>query len=286
MMAKPTRLSPIRKLRERLQLSLEDFAQALQISTQRVEGLERSLDGVTASELSDIALVLSCAVEVVRGEPDPSCAPAEDMAAYGTLKVVITGREFEFPIDAGTYRFLSNQIAAQDIQETPHVGTWLTATTLDNKKLFINLSHMEEIELLHDNVEAMPLFHHAEVYKALSQWGLGAEVEMGPVVNEHVQTILQSSNADLAVKAAQYTRVVMSSGSENWHFFLGEEDTVGYYVLEMESASIEPDRLLRVRNEGYYVGRYVNLSKVALIEVPLSRYLDALNESAEDAPDE
>ena len=87
------------------------------------------------------------------------------------------------------------------------------------------------------------------------------------------ENLIENEDDD-PVRQASHVKAISTSGKASWHFMLEDEDTLGYYTLELKAGSIiEPNRYLRLLSEGYHRERFANLSKVVLLEVPLGRYL-------------
>lgn len=278
-MAKPARLSPIKSLRKRLGLSQAELAEAIEVAASALSKWELTLDDVPHDQLRDLAVVLGFPIEAVKGEVEARTADSGD-APFGTLRIEVPGHFLQYPIDRQSFESITSQLARFDIQDDLIEGAWITSGTLDNKLLFLNPDFIDQIELVCDDAVEMPMFEHPEVYKVLADWDLGDKPTFGPVLARAVQAVVGAEDAQLSIKAAQEARVIMGSGKETWHDVM-EEQATDYCILELEASNgIAPNRLLKVRSEGREVVGFVNLSKVAAIEVPLTRYLESLNVGA------
>lgn len=190
---------------------------------------------------------------------------------FGTLRLWVVGHRIEYPIDETARSGLVHQLDGMDVQAEKGERAWLGTWTLDNKLVFANPRYVLEVELIGDDDEAMPSYEHPEVYNALEDWEL--ERDVGPVIKQRCEEILAEADPEQIRHAMQYVRVVMSTGEVAWHFMQEEHCTVGLYALELEARSdIGRNRFINLGTEGYYRDRYVNLSNVALIEVPANRY--------------
>lgn len=292
-MAKTSPPPSLKAKREALSLSQGEVARILDVPVETVAGWDRSLAGATAMQLRDLAYLFATSVAGLRGAEITDAEEAAGTFAaydrsgpdYGTLRLVYSGWQVEYPVDDKARTTLLEQLGDLDIQQDGAVNAWLSTWTLDNKLVFANPAFLQQAELISDDAEEMPDYEHPEVYNALEDWELAREV--GPVIKLRCQEMTQVENEEAVLRPMQYARIVAGDGNVTWHFMLEEEDSLGYYVLELEARSgIRPNRFIRAASEGYHRARFVNLSRVALIEVPANRYFRLLSEgNAHDSAD-
>jgi transcriptional regulator with XRE-family HTH domain len=282
-MAKTTRLSPLKGLLSKSALSKADIAEAMRVSESTITAWERSLEGATPLQLRDLAFLLSTSVEALRGVEASEKEMADGTFAahvprgkfYGTLKLSLAGLDLEYPVDESARDALLVQLQDFDIQEYDKKPDWISASTMDNRIVFANVSFLQQVELLGDDVEEMPSYEHPEVYNALEDWEL--EEEIGPAIRWRCERVFEERDPDEVIEAVTHTRMVMGDGSVIWQPLVEEEDTLAYFLVDLEGASgLARNRLVRVVDEGYFRARYVNLSNVAVIEVPANRYFRLL----------
>lgn len=278
-MAKKTHASPLKTQRENVGLSRSELADLLAVPETTVANWERSLDGATALQIRDLAFLLNVTVDVLRGvETSEKEEAAGTFAAvgrrgldFGTLKLWVAGRRTEYPIDATARSGLVDQLDELDVQHEGGDRMWLGSWTLNNKLVFANPRYVFEVELVGDDDEAMPSYEHPEVYSALEGWEV--EKDVGPLIRQRCEELLREEVPDELLRSMQYIRIVMASGEVAWHFLLEEHGTEDLFALDLEAGiGIGRNRFINLGTVGYYRDRYVNLSNVALIEVPANRY--------------
>jgi transcriptional regulator with XRE-family HTH domain len=286
-MAKTTRLHPLKALRERLGLTQGEIACILEVPVEVVAGWERSLEGASALQLRDLAYLLDESVATLRGSEISDAEEAAGTFAaygrsgvdYGTLKLVFSGWQADYPVDEKAREGCLHQLSSLDIQQDGSEDAWISTWTLDNKLVYANPAFLHQAELISDDSEEMPDYEHPEVYNALEDWEL--DRNLGPVLKQRCEELTKEDDGEALLQAMQYTRIVMGNGEVTWHFMLEEGDSLGYFVLELEAGSgIRPNRFLHAVTEGYHRARYINLSRAALIEVPANRYFRLLAEGA------
>jgi transcriptional regulator with XRE-family HTH domain len=280
-MATATRSTLLKKTLAERGLSHAEVAEALGVVPAEVAQWERKLATASVAQLRDLAVLTGVTVDELLGtersleeEAKGPYAPNPMLGVpYGTLSLRLGAYQTCYPIDFDARERLLRQLGALDIQEEGCENAWLGLMTLDNRWVFANPAYLHEVELVSDDDEAMPEFEHPEVYNALEHWDIEKE-GLGPLLRERCHAILCLPDAEERLTAIRDVRILMSDGETSWHPLLETADTLGYYVLEMEAGSgIRGNRFIPVRSEGYYRERFVNLSNVALIEVPTNRYL-------------
>lgn len=291
-MASLTTLSPLKSLAKACGLSREILSEALGVPANQVAQWEKTLVGAPGIHVRDLAVLLDVPTAVLQGRK-PAVEDEElrrASALYGSLKIRVKGHDLEYPVDQQARSATLSCMEALDIQSTDE-SSWLQIQTMNNKLVFLNPSAVKMVELVSDDEEASPSYEHEEIYAALEGWEVRDESSVGPVVLKRCMQIIddaQSSNEDLSehdlppIKEAVYSRVLERDGRASWHFMLEDEDTLGYFYMELVAGTpVKKNRFLPVASEGYHKIRFVNLSHVAVIEVPLHRYGRLMEESLE-----
>jgi len=276
-----THASPLKKALSLRGLSNAEVATRLDTTAANVAQWERDIASASVAQLRDLAIFTELSVDELFGKAqspeEEACGPfaANPMLSvpYGSALISLQREERLYPIDDGTYERVLSQLSALDVQEDGDQTTWLELMSLDNRWVFANVAYVKGVTLVSDDDEEMPEFEHPEVYNALEDWDQVMD-EAGPVLRARCEAILQAPDAKDQLFALENTRFVMRTGEVEWFPLLEAADTLGYYLIEMQAGSgIASNRFIQVHSEGQYRSRFVNLSHVALIEVPTNRYL-------------
>ena len=174
----------LKAFRTRYGITQHDLAKQLATTQQAIARWESGQSPIPAKHLRDIAVLLCCSIESLLGEDDVKAksmatqkkinkTSADDELAYGTVKVDFGGNaknRREWPITCGERGRLLNQMQDRNGEDIPsEAHTWINFDTLDDRMVFINASALESLRLISDDVEAMPSYEHAEVYRAIKQ---------------------------------------------------------------------------------------------------------------------
>jgi transcriptional regulator with XRE-family HTH domain len=284
-MAKKKPTSPLPMLCEQRGLSPADLAHLAGIDEATVAEWGRSLDTVTPVQLRNLACLFGTPIPVLLGRDVTDAEEASGTFAayvpsggeYGTLKLSVAGQSVEYPVAEAARETLLTQLSSFDIQDDSNASAWLATSTLDNKLVYANPAFVQQVELISEAAEATPDYEHPEVYLALEDWELDENV--GPVLRAQCTELMQLKGREAVLQEVLHARIVMGTGDVTWHALIEEDDSTGFYLLELEAQNGIPcNRFLRVATEGYHRARYVNLSAVALVEVPANRYLRLLAE--------
>lgn len=207
-------------------------------------------------------------------------ASSEDEVPYGSLKLTLTTGAFEYPIENAARLSLLHQMDAFDLQSDDPNQAWIYCWSLDNKILFVNPAALIELELISDDVEQMLSYGHPEVYQALENWDDSTQ-ELGAAVRAGCEAVIERDGEDLALRRVGHVRAVTLAGDVCWHNLASPADTEAYFGMHLEaSTGIKPNRMIRTESEGYHRDRYVNLSQIALLEIPMNRYHKLVSEEA------
>lgn len=267
----------IRETRKRLRFTQADLAKRLGTTQQTIARWESGKTALTVSQLQALAGALECTVFDLLGEAMPAgegrAAPSVAIrpdAPFGTLRLGVGGAEVRYPIDGAAVSNLGQQLAELGVGRGGQNGrSWLIARTLDNKVLFINPFHVDDLEMISDDIEEMPDFAHPEVYRALRTWG---DEDIEPALAARCRDLIGDREAfDVQLQAAQMV-VRMGDGAEH-RPVLSDEVAAAFRSLERNAADVPENAFLMISEEGLYRTRYVNLERVALVELPAEEYL-------------
>jgi transcriptional regulator with XRE-family HTH domain len=270
----------IKTFRTQLGMTQRQLAERLQTTQQTVARWEGGKSEIPVPQLKELALILGRSVDEILGvESSPSTwrktpfAIAENEVPYGTLKLVLSLTEIEYPVDEGARESVLRQLRnicpgeGRDNGKEP----WLYFWTLDNKIVFVNLGCTKQVDLIGDDVESMPSYEHPEVYRALEELD-DPRFEVGEELRSVCQRIVaEYGDQEKAMRVATHVRVVFLDGKEEWQY-MDEEATLDYWLLELNPEEVRPQTFIRVESEGYYRDRFLNLTHVALVEVPTNRF--------------
>ncbi|RWC97307.1 MAG: hypothetical protein EOS32_04490 [Mesorhizobium sp.] len=189
---------------------------------------------------------------------------------YGTLSLRTAPGIRRYPIAESARLSLLTQL--QDLnsfREHHRSHGWIYCSTLDNKLILINLRYAKSIELIGDDVEAMPAYYPAEVYRTLYDLEIGEAPEN---LSEDCEAIIADMGADKAMRMGSFVRVTYDQGEDEWNFL---DEVTASIFFGMKAAAIfqvPPHTFTEIESEGYYRARYANLDHVAVMEIPSERY--------------
>jgi hypothetical protein len=161
-------------------------------------------------------------------------------------------------------------------------------SALDNRLVFLNLGALIELRLISDNVDGTPFRVSTETYRALTAHT--PEDQIGPLIADERQKLVQQlapdqSDPEKALELAELQmktlRVIFADGKEET-YVLEEATATSIAILANNLAEVGLNAFLAVDEEGEEVLKFVNLSNVAAIEVPLEAYLDHLADDFDD----
>ncbi len=266
----------LRDLRKQQGMTQEELAERLGTEPEKVARWESGDALLSVRQAKDLCMVLQCTVEELLGwEIDPEewaetpFAVTDTGTPYGTLALETTVGHREFPIDERARESLMEQLGPRKplgADDGPNV--WLYAWTLDNKILLLNPAFIRNIELIGDDVEAMPEFEHPEVYRALDDWDHEA---ITGKVRKACERLIAALGEDRALRLATDLRVTYDNGEDEWSY-LDEEVVPDLFALELGHAHVPRNAFVELTQEGYYRSRFVNLEHVVVIEIPAERY--------------
>ncbi|WP_303903473.1 helix-turn-helix transcriptional regulator [Thiohalomonas denitrificans] len=266
----------LRDLRTQQGMTREELAARLGTEPVNIARWESGDALLSVRQAKDLCMVLHCTVEELLGwEIEPEEWPETPFAVtdtgtpYGTLTIETTVGHRQFPIDERARESLLEQLEPRKplhAEGTP--DGWLYAWTLNNKILLLNPAFVRNIELIGDDVEAMPGFEHPEVYRALDGWGHEAITGQ---VRKACERLIAELGEERALQLATDLRVTYDNGKDEWSY-LNEEVVPDLFALEFGHAHVPRSAFVELAQEGHYRSRFVNLEHVVAIEIPAERY--------------
>lgn len=266
----------INQLRSRMGLTQKELAEHLGTTQQTIARWETGKTQLNVHQAKDLCVVLQCSIEELLGWEigpeewrDTPFAVADAGIPYGSLLIETAVDNRTYPIDENAHDSLHMQLQDLDsFRRQDRKKPWIHSWTLDNKILLLNPFFIRKIELISDDVEAMPPFQHPEVYRALDDWGVS---EVTGKVLEASKRLIAELGEEEATRLATHFRITYSDGKDEWSY-LTEEEAANLFRLELDYSDIPASTFVEVAQEGYHRSRYINLDHVVAIEVPADRY--------------
>jgi hypothetical protein len=188
---------------------------------------------------------------------------------YGTFKIKTTVGTRKYPITEHARALILCQLMLLGNFRSDHNNRrWLHCLSLNNKIVFINPKFIQFVELIGDDVVAMPQYYRPELYRALDEFDAANAPE---IVRNECETIIAEIGEEEAMRMVSYVRVTYDNGEDEWNF-LDDESAATFFGLEAATFDVPQCTFAEVEGEGYYRARYANLDHVAIIEVPSDRY--------------
>lgn len=189
---------------------------------------------------------------------------------YGTLSLRTAPGIRRYPIAESARLSLLTQLQNLNSFRKHHKSHgWICCSTLDNKLLLINLRYAKSIELIGDDVEAMPVYYPAEVYRALYDLEIGDAPEN---LRQDCEAIIADIGEDKAMRMVSFVRVTYDQGEDEWNFLDEVAASIFYGMKAAAIFQVPPHTFTEIESEGYYRARYANLDHVAVMEIPSDRY--------------
>lgn len=192
-----------------------------------------------------------------------------DNIRYGTLKINTAIGSRKYPITEGTRASILFQLKLLCNMRSQHKNrNWIHCPTLNNKIVAVNPNHIQSVELIGDDVVAMPQYYRPELYRAFDDWGTNRVPEK---MKTECEIIITEIGEEEAMRMVSYVRVTYKNGQDEWNF-LDDGSAATFFELEAANFNVFPCTFAEVEEEGYYRARYANLAHVAVMEVPRDRY--------------
>ena len=224
-------------------------------------------------QLKDLAIMFGCSVDRLLGlkeedkdRPRGQFTEVDHDMPFGTARFVFDFGVRDYPVDEKTASRLEDQLNGR-IELTENDG-WLEFSCLNNKMVLAKLNSVRSLDLISDDAEEMPVFYHPEVYHALDQGNL----EAGPSLVEEIASLKDGLTETEIDHITSSVAIVYADGITR-HVLLEAEGCNGIFQLSLEHYKVPRNSFILVHSEGSHVRTLLNLSKAALLEVPLERYL-------------
>lgn len=270
----------LKELRLRKMLTQKALADAMKTTQQTVARWETGKTVLNAEQIKELCSVLNCTAKQLLGDMrdqsevrhTPHLFPILS-APYGTLKVHVKAGVKEYPIDNATREDLLVQLSEMYSERADlSDALWIGARTLNNNYLIINPRHVSKIELLSDDVEAMPSFETDDVYRTLTAWPSDCDdartaETCNALIEKHGLQAVQSSVLEFCA--------TFEDGGE---LRADLTDGVAHSLWEMTSIQQSNDRLcfVEVEEEGFERSVFVNVGTIAMLELPDIRFRQLL----------
>lgn len=266
----------LKELRLRKMLTQKALADAMKTTQQTVARWESGKTVLNAGQIKELCTVLNCTAKQLLGDmrDQSDVGRAAHLfpvpgAPFGTLRVTLKSSVKEYPIDNATREDLLVQLSEMYSERADQSDVlWLGAWTLDNQYLIINPRHVRKVELVSDDVEAMPAFESDDVYSTLTAWPSDCTesktVEVcEALIKEHGLQAVQSSVLELCI--------TFDDGEEHRADLT---DGVAHSLWELTSLAQADQRIcfVEVEEEGFERATYVNVGTIALLELPANRF--------------
>jgi transcriptional regulator with XRE-family HTH domain len=266
----------LKELRLRKMLTQKALADAMKTTQQTVARWESGKTVLNAEQIKELCTVLNCTAKQLLGDmrKQSDVGRAAHLfpvpgAPYGTLKVSLMKGSKEYPIDNATRDDLLVQLSEMYSERADQSDVlWLGIWTLDNRYLIINPRHVRKVELISDDVEAMPGYETDDVYLALTGWpALSADSRTA----EACKTLIDELGLEAVQTSVLEYCVTYDDGREHRADLT---DGTAHSLWEMTSLAQADNRncFVEVEEEGFERSTYVNVSTIAMIELPATRF--------------
>jgi transcriptional regulator with XRE-family HTH domain len=270
----------LKEIRLRLGLKQEDVAQLMKTTQQTIARWESGKTPIPSAHLKDLASALGIRIEELLGvkldrkkTKDESFASVEHEMPFGTLRAALRFGVRDYPID-----YTQKRAVIRDLNES---HDWVSFSALDNRLVLINPRCIRSIDMITDDHEGMPFFASPQAYKNLTDEVKDAEI--GPHIREEMKDVIRVLAGDrppeevrkIISEATMSTRVIWHDGSSSTWGMVSDEDAS--FIELIASGGLSGFRDIYYEEDGEMRG-LINLEEVAVIEAPLQRYLDLLDE--------
>lgn len=266
----------LKELRSRIGLTQKQLAEQMETTQQTVARWETGKTVLNVDQIRDLCVVLECTAEELLGwETDPSEMRTSPFSAvgselpFGTLRIKMPRFDREYPVGEEARTSLVSQMDAFRPLSTGGASGWFLAWTLNNKLLLINPAHLMKLRLVSDEVEAMPSFENAEVYRALEDWPNVSVTGRTRKICDEVASSL--GGEDDVSRFVSEVCVTYSDGSIDW-CNLSEETATEWYGAMMGAESLGQNSFTQIWEDGHDDATFANLGCVALVEIPANLY--------------
>lgn len=268
--------SGLRELRTRLGITQKDLANDMGTNRQTVSRWEAGKESLSVEQMKSLCLNLKCTTEQLLGFNNEISDRRRDKLSvslganlrYGTLTVKTTVDSRSYPIDENARASILCQLKAFNLRSAHNKRRWIYCVSLDNKIVLVNPKFLQSIELVGDDVKAMPQYYCPEIYRALDDWSLD---EVSETLRNECEIIIAKVGEEEAMRMVSFVRVTYDNGENEWNF-LDAGSATTFFELEAAAFDVPQFVFAEIEEEGYYRARYANLDHVSVMEVPRDRY--------------
>ena len=281
----------LKELRQSLGLTQEALAKALQTTQQTIARWETGKAEPNLSSLRDLAMIFGTSVDDVVGSNPISkrvttntytlFTKGDQDGYWGNVGILLPGKQHTrwYPITSSERMRIANSLNHHDAQ-------FICFSTLNNRMIVMSTANVRRVWLLDDacdqpggdwevewdSVEGCPL----EFYRALEDYAFSQEdfrASASPTLISMVEERVKEEKWDeeAIFRITNETLIWLSDG-DRVNYSADEDDLWGL-IVAMESEDI--DRMIRLDEHGGDFESFYPRDKVALVEMPLLRVMDA-----------
>lgn len=293
-------MEKLKRLRLAHDLTQEQLAEMLKTTQQTIARWETGKSEPSIAALKDLALVFGTSVDDLLGRNPLGTAGKDEVITnryhyfaesdegfWGHLGIRTPGaaKSTWYPITLGEADRVSQNIASRT-RDAP----WIVATTLNNRALLINVAAVQQISILDDNADEVADDWELgwdsyqglspEIYRGLEEYFLGFEGdEVSEAFKKTVEDLIEAEELDddKCFKLVSATRVHYNDGTMRELRVHDDASWSAFSATEQEDDSLMLD--LSDRDSGLDV--FIARSRVALVDMPLHRMIDAAKNELE-----
>lgn len=274
----------VRKLRNASRMSQAEAAERLGIKVTELSQFERDWHELPVRLVRDMAILFETNAASVRGSEIPvtewkntpyAAGHSDPEELYGSLGLVLAGKELDYPIGRQAREGLLSALEDDfNIMELKERRAWLTCSTLNNRILFINPNALKQISLRSDDDVVTAHYAHPEVYRAMQDWHERGSEDWGPVLTMACKEHVEELGEEVAVESVSQVFVLFADGTQKDDpYYLTDDWAVNAFcALDGHSFHIPANAMLLVDAAGYHIAEFVNLSHVALMDIPREEF--------------
>jgi transcriptional regulator with XRE-family HTH domain len=266
----------LRELRTRLGVTQKALAMDMRTTPKIVSRWETGKEPLSTEQTKDLCMALKCTTDQLFGHKkrtghelnnySPNCG---ENIRYGTFKIKTTVGTRKYPINECARSLILGQLKLLYNSRSRNKNrNWIHFLTLNNKIVAVNPNYIQSVELIGDDVVAMPQYYRPELYRAFDDW---ETTKVPEKVKTECEIIIAEIGEEEAMRMVSYVRVTYKNGQDEWNF-LDDGSAATFFELEAAAFNVFPCTFAEVEEEGYYRARYANLDHVAVMEVPRDRY--------------
>jgi transcriptional regulator with XRE-family HTH domain len=292
----------LKELRQAHGLTQEALAKALQTTQQTIARWETYKAEPNLSALRDLAMIFGTSVDDLVGSNPISkkvttttytlFTKGDQDGYWGNVGILLPGEQHArwYPITSSERMRIANALNNNDSQ-------FVCFSTLNNRMIAMNTAHVRRVWLLDeacdqpegdwevewDSVEGCPL----EFYRALEDYTLSQEdfrASASPTLISMVEDRVKEEGWDeeAILRITNETLIWFSDG--HYINYSVDEDDLWGLIAAFESEEI--DRMIRLDESGGDFESFYPRDKIALVEMPLLRVMEAAKHELRDLKDD